>query len=172
MAGGLLGVLLRGPFHYNLAPMAGFTFRCRAAILSLALSLSGLASAGCVDRLLQIRSNPSNASVYLNNDLIGTTPIDHRFDYYGTFEVTLRSDRSFSVHRLEKISPPWYEFFPFDIFAENLLPWRIRDHRKLHYSLEPAPPLKEEEIDRTTKAVLGRLQALEARLQPPAPSSP
>ena len=50
-----------------------------------------LGSAGCVERMLQIRSDPSGASVYVNGKPAGTTPLEHSFDYYGTFEVALRA---------------------------------------------------------------------------------
>ena len=71
-----------------------FLRRSLKAILLTTLSIS---LTGCLERLLQIRSEPAGAEVYINGELVqlendgepipATTPVDVEFDSYGTFEV-------------------------------------------------------------------------------------
>jgi hypothetical protein len=124
-----------------------------------------LAAPGCVERLLQIRSDPPGAEVTVNGVRIGTTPIDHPFDFYGTFDVTLRAKDRISVRRLETVRAPWYEVPPIDFVAENLVPFRIRDHREVPVTLEPAA--QGEEVDAERREVIGRMEALESKIEPP-----
>jgi hypothetical protein len=126
---------------------------------------------GCVERLLQIRSDPPGAEVTVNGEPAGVTPLDHPFTFYGTFEVTLRARGRRSVHTLEPIRPPWYEIFPLDFFAENLTPFRITDSHLLQYGLEEVP-LSEVEMEREQQAAVERMQALERQIERPAPGSP
>jgi hypothetical protein len=159
---------MSGPFPHPRAALRAVR-ALRALLLALALPAG---ASGCVERLLQIRSDPPGAAVYLNGELLGKTPLDHRFDYYGSFDVTLRSERSLSLHKVETVHAPWYQWFPIDFFAENVVPWRVRDQRKLRYTLEPAPPLSGEAAGRALLETRGRLEALEGRLSPPAAASP
>jgi len=130
--------------------------------LAVLLVLSPGFSGGCVERLLQIRSEPSGAEVYVNGERVGTTPLDHNFDYYGTFDIVLRSDEHLSLHRMETVHPPWYEITPIDFFTENLLPVVIRDHHELHYVLEPVG----ENLDPTGEraAISERIGEMEEKL--------
>jgi hypothetical protein len=52
--------------------------------LTLAILLSG-----CATRTLLIESTPSNASVYLNREPVGTTPVEVEFRYGGINEILL-----------------------------------------------------------------------------------
>jgi hypothetical protein len=119
-----------------------------------------------VERLLQIRSDPPEAQVMINGENAGTTPLDHPFTFYGTFDVTLRAKGHRSLRVLEPVSMPWYEVFPLDFFAEHLCPLTLHDRHVLEYKLAKVP-LEEREVEREEKAVLGRLEALERRLDPP-----
>ena len=47
--------------------------------------LTCLASTGCVQRILQVESAPPGASVHINGEAAGTTPLEHPFDFYGEF---------------------------------------------------------------------------------------
>ena len=105
-------------------------------VVYLAL-LSGGTS--CVERIIQIRSDPSGADVYLNGDEVGKTPLDHPFSFYGTVEVALRADGHLYHRELKTLSPPWYEVMPLDLFAELFLPWKVRDVHSVEVALEPAP---------------------------------
>lgn len=109
------------------------------AFFGLFLGAFFLGNTGCVERILQVRSDPSEASVYVNGKAAGTTPLDHSFDYYGTFEVALRAEGCFSHRVLKYAGPPWYQMFPLDLFSELLVPWTIRDTHAVEVRLIPLP---------------------------------
>jgi hypothetical protein len=116
-------------------------------LLSLAVLTGALASAGCVERILQVRSQPPGAAVYVNGEEVGATPCDHDFSFYGTVDVTLRAPGHVSHRELKTLSPPWYQFFPLDFVTDLLVPWPIRDVHEVTVELAPSPV----EIDTATR---------------------
>jgi hypothetical protein len=89
---------------------------------------------GCVDRRFIVESEPPNANVYVNGKLIGASPADMQFTYYGKYRFTFVRDGYQTLTVDETINPPWYEFFPIEFIAENVLPFTIRD---IHYIRKP-----------------------------------
>ena len=108
----------------------------RIAIL-FAAALAG--TTGCVERVLQVRSDPPGATVYVNGTEAGKTPLDHPFTFYGTVEVALRREGALYHRELKELSCPWYDFFPIDFFSELLVPWTIRDVHLVEVRLSPSP---------------------------------
>ncbi len=100
-----------------------------------------LVSSGCVRRRLMVRSNPPGASVYVDKQLIGTTPTASAFTYYGTREVEVVADGFRTEKVLRTISVPWYQIPPLDFFSETLWPWEVRDERIVDITLVPDKPL-------------------------------
>jgi hypothetical protein len=121
------------------------------------------ALAGCVERILEVRSDPPGAAVYLNGDEIGSTPLDHPFTFYGTVDVALRAQGHFSYREIKELPTPWYELFPFDLFAELLWPGNIRDVHRVEARLVPSPGPPDEKARREERekadALRGLLQA-------------
>ena len=113
--------------------------------LLFACSTCLLAASGCVERILQVRSDPPGAVAYVGGEKAGTTPCDHPFTFNGTVDVTLRGPSEptrwgYLSHReMVTLSPPWYEIFPLDFFSELLLPWTVRDEHVLEVRLVPSP---------------------------------
>lgn len=105
-----------------------------------------LVSTGCVERRLFIRSNPPGAVVYVGNKQVGVTPVGVNFTYYGSRDITLVKDGFQTVKDRVEIPPPWYQYFPADFVAENVVPARIRDYRTLDYQLTPKFVVPTEEI--------------------------
>jgi hypothetical protein len=110
--------------HYALA----------AAFLSLLL----MAAAGCVERKMYIRSEPTGAPVWLDETYVGVTPLEHPFAHYGLRRVRvgpLRDDEGAVTHLEQQvdweIEPPWYEKFPIDFFSEVLYPATLVDAHEL-----------------------------------------
>jgi len=109
--------------------------RCPSAIAMLLAA--GLVS-GCVDRRFVITSNPPGATVYREGMLLGVTPVDDPFVYYGTREYKLVLDGFEPLTVKQPTPPPWYEIPPLDFVAENLWPFKIRDVRRPEpYQLQP-----------------------------------
>lgn len=103
----------------------------------LLAALTCLCATGCVQRRLTIRSNPPGALVYVDNHEIGITPVSTDFIYYGTRQIRLVKDGYETLTVLHPIPAPWYQYFPIDFFAENVVPTEIRDERVLDFALTP-----------------------------------
>lgn len=99
-----------------------------------------IALAGCVDRIVSIRSNPPGAEVYLDGELRGTTPHDEHYSYYGTRDLTLVKSGYRSHRRKIGLNSPWWQIFPFDLVTDVLLPFTITDHVEVAVELEKEPP--------------------------------
>lgn len=127
-----------------------------------ALLLVVLGTTGCVERLLQVRSDPPGASVFVNGKEVGKTPCDYPFAFYGTVDVAMRL-QGHELHReVTKLHIPWYELFPLDFFAEFLWPGRLRDVHTLEASLVALPATMPAglEQDLATKAASLRAEAI------------
>jgi hypothetical protein len=108
---------------------------------------------GCVRRRLMVRSNPPGALVYVDNQLIGTTPCATDFVYYGTRELRLvkAGYETYTVN--QPIPAPWYEIPPLDFVSENLTWKKIQDFRTVTYDLKPQTIVPTEQL-------LGRAEEL------------
>ena len=100
-----------------------------SAFLGLALGLGG-----CVQRQLTVTTDPPGALVQLNGQEFGRTPVTRDFTWYGTYDVALRMDGYQTRKTTGKVIAPWWQWVPFDLFAE-LLP--LTDRRQLHYTMKP-----------------------------------
>jgi hypothetical protein len=112
------------------------TNRCGRALLVVAAAALVLAP-GCVRRRLLVRSNPPGATVYVDNQPIGTTPCATNFIYYGTREIRLVKPGYETLTINQPIPAPWYQIPPVDFVSENLVPNEINDYRTVTYNLEP-----------------------------------
>ena len=98
--------------------------------------------------------------VLLDNKVIGTSPIERDFTFYGARQVEARWDpflstteRFRTVKETRYLNAPWYQWFGFDLFFEFLWPFTITDERVFEFKLEPFEP----EDDATTDARMDRL---------------
>ena len=104
---------------------------CLIAVFALLLL------SGCVQRILRIESDPPGASVYVNGEAAGKTPLEHPFDFYGKFEIVLRHADHQSKRIVHEASPPWYAYFPMDMIVEFLLPiFPLHDVHRIEASLQ------------------------------------
>ena len=126
--------------------------------------------AGCVTRTIAIKTNPSNALVYVDDELIGESPVEIPFTYYGTRKITIEkkdADGKLIYERktvLEKIKTPVYEMFPLDFFSENLWPFGIQDNHILNYNLVELKPLSRKEQQ---KRVIENAEELRQKVNSP-----
>lgn len=105
-----------------------------------------VATGGCVQRRMTIRSSPPGAAVYVDDYQIGTTPVSHDFVYYGTRKIRLVKDGYETLTVRQPIPAPWYEYFPLDFVSENLVPWEIRDERVIDLAMAPAAAVPADEV--------------------------
>ncbi len=142
----------------------------------IGMRLTGLALAaallsGCVERRFVITSDPPGAMVIdERGHPIGATPVDRPFTYYGKYRFTLVKDGFQTQVVEEPISAPWYEWIGLDFISENLLPFTLRDVRRLHFSMQPAHVVPPEAVLEEAQRLRERGQAigspLPANLQP------
>lgn len=126
---------------------------------------------GCVLRSLTIDSNPPGATVYLDDEPIGETPVTTTFTYYGTRKIVL--EKTDAEGRLlyertiayEKIKAPIYQIFPIDFFFELMIPVKLNDEHYFSYQLDP---LKRIPVKERQKEVMRNAEELRAQLQEPA----
>ncbi len=99
---------------------------------------------GCVERWLQIRSDPSGARVFLDGNEVGRTPVQVPFIHYGTHEVLLYVEPGDEAYRIDSrtviLKAPWYEWFPLDFIVENLLPATFVDTQRVNFTIPMFQP--------------------------------
>ncbi|HTN75565.1 MAG TPA: PEGA domain-containing protein [Pirellulaceae bacterium] len=92
---------------------------------------------GCVRRRLTVRTAPAGATLYVDDQPIGETPVSTPFTYYGTRKIQLVKDNFETLTVKQTFDLPWYQYPPLDFITENLWPWEIRDERVVDFQLIP-----------------------------------
>jgi hypothetical protein len=129
---------------------------------------------GCVERRYVVTSDPPGAVVMVNNRPLGQTPVDGRFDWYGTYEFTLVADGYETLRVRQPIRPPVWQYFPLDFFVENLWPFHVEDVRRFHYQMQPLCQPNTRQLLDQAEGLRGRAATLpgEAQQQQQAPPPP
>ena len=137
--------------------------RCLAGFV---LAAALLITAGCVRRTARFTSVPDGARVFLNDREIGRTPATVEFTWYGDYDVVYRLDGYETVKTNAVISPPLYQRFPFDFFAEVLWPGELHDHHDIPtQELVARQPIDQDEL-------IGRAKELRERALSESEKSP
>lgn len=104
-----------------------------------------IASVGCgrVDRRLVVTSEPSGASVRLNGDHVGQTPVDVPFVWYWFYDLEVEKEGFETDYKRVRLQSPWYLWPPLDLAAE-VVPIRVVDRKEVHFDLtgeqfQPSP---------------------------------
>lgn len=115
--------------------------------------------AGCVERILSVRSEPPGAEVWLDGERVGTTPAEIPYDWYGTRELTLERPGYRSITVSVELSPPWWQIFPLDFVTDLLLPFTVTDRTERHFLLqqERATGADAEELRQRAAELKGKL---------------
>ena len=150
---------------------SGARSRRRGLVVLAAFAALGLA--GCVERVLLIRTDPPGARVWVNGKDRGTSPVSVRYVHEGRFEVriekagyeSLADEVTTEVH-LDAVPGP-------DFFAENG-PWKIERRTAADFRLVPlrATPLTPDEmLALKQRAEAFRERARAAAVEPGTPTS-
>jgi hypothetical protein len=91
-----------------------------AAVLCATIFPVGLS--GCVERYFRIDTEPAGARIYINGEDAGVSPVERPFTHYGTMRVDAHFEKQPGVTQLVELEPPWYQYFPLDLFSELLDP--------------------------------------------------
>lgn len=90
-----------------------------------------------------INTDPPGARVFLDDELVGESPVKVPFTYYGVRKLTIEKmdkDGKLTHKRLTMmadINPPYYQFFPVDLVSELVAPVKLKDERTFNFQLEP-----------------------------------
>jgi hypothetical protein len=128
-------------------------------LLAVAVVLVAGVSCGCVERTAKIQTEPPGALVLVNDEEVGVSPVKFSFLWYGDYDIMVRKPGYATLKTHHRIDAPWYEWPPFDLIAETMVPVMIRDQRELPtLTLEPAQTPTADEL--VQRAVELRDQAL------------
>ncbi|MDZ4755265.1 MAG: PEGA domain-containing protein [Phycisphaerae bacterium] len=126
----------------------------RSMVVMATLALATVGAGGCVRRVVTITSDPSGATVWLNDRELGRTPVEAEFTYYGTYDVRLQKDGYEPLDTSADAKSPWWDTIGVD-FAAELVPAQLKSENLWHFPLEPAST--------DTDALLQRAKALRDR---------
>ena len=133
--------------------------------MCVAVCAAGLTGVGCVERRIEITSEPAGALVWVNDQQVGRTPTQASFLYHGVYDVRLQLDGFEPLVTEAEASPPIYEHAPLDLVAE-MVPARIQNVQHWHFVLEPSleSTLSREELEagllERAGAMRGELEAI------------
>ncbi|HZW08324.1 MAG TPA: PEGA domain-containing protein [Phycisphaerales bacterium] len=129
-------------------------------LTAIAVLAAGLA--GCVERRLEITSEPPGALVYVNDQEVGRTPTEASFLFHGVYDVRVELEGYEPLRTTAEAEAPFYEYAPLDLAAEAL-PTRIHNVQHWHFVLEPALELAQtkEELE---AGLLGRAATMRDEL--------
>ncbi|MBO7725002.1 MAG: PEGA domain-containing protein [Thermoguttaceae bacterium] len=98
-----------------------------------------LTGTGCngVRRRLTIRTDPPGATVWINDQEIGRTPISHNVTYSGTYKIRLAMEGKKTKTVMYAVKTPWYLWPGVDFISENLVPGELRDQQICEERMEP-----------------------------------
>jgi len=124
---------------------------------------------GCVDRKFIIESNVPNAQVYIDNAPIGAAPAYAPFEYYGYYTIRVVHPGYETIVKRQHVAAPWYAYPPLDFITEVLLPFHIRDTRRIHIELQPAAQGRTDDILNAAETLRQRGMALPLPDRPAPP---
>ena len=113
---------------------------------------------GCVERELTIKTNPEDALVFLNDEEIGFSPVTVNFNWYGNYCVRIRKEGYETLNTHRELKGPWYDAFPFDFFAQIIVPNRIVDSYEWTFDLAPRRQISREELIQNAREMQNQLQ--------------
>jgi len=138
----------------------------------LAMALLASPGAGCVTRTYVISSDPPGAIVYRNGQPIGATPVEENFVYYGKYHFRLVKDGYEPLDVDQDVHAPCYEYPPLDAVSEILNPYKLRDVHRFHYLLQPAQPVRPDDVRSRAEQLRGQGQQIGPPRATPAPPPP
>lgn len=139
-----------------------------ARVLLTLVAVGAAALCSCVRRTMTITTEPKGAIVSLNDHEVGRSDVSVDFTWYGDYDVTLRKEGYKTLHTHWAVDSPWYQYAPFDFFAEILWPGRIVDARTQHFVLEPQEETSPNDLQTRAFELRNSALGIEPRSEPTA----
>lgn len=98
-------------------------------------------SAGWVNRSLTIETDPKDADIYFDDNLIGKSPVKFDFMWYAKHRIRIEKKGYYKLEKTELIKAPFFMYIPLDLVSEAL-PIHLKDERKFSYKLFPREEIK------------------------------
>ncbi len=117
-----------------------------------------IATTGCVERKLTVNTLPQGAVVTLNDEEIGLSPVTTSFNWYGDYKVRISKSGFQTLQTHRELKGPWYDRFPFDFFAQIIIPKRIVDSYEWTFELTEQERVKSEELIKNAQKMNKLLQ--------------
>ncbi len=105
-----------------------------------------LSGAGCIERTVTITTVPEGATVHLNDQEVGKSPITLPFTWYGDYDVICRKEGYETLRTRMRLATPWYQLPGIDLITECFVPFTVRDRRAAEFQLDPKTIPSREEI--------------------------
>jgi hypothetical protein len=113
--------------------------------------LAAVLLAGCVERRLTINTEPQGATVVLNDQQIGISPVTVPFNWYGDYWVRASKEGCETLNTHRRLQAPLYDHIGLDFFVQILYPGHITDSYEWTFPLSPKEyPTREQLIDQAT----------------------
>jgi len=106
----------------------------RYSVLIITL-VAAILQSGCVERRLTINTTPQGATIVLNDQEIGASPVTVPFNWYGDYRVRISKDGYETLDTHRTLKAPLHDYFPFDFFAQVIYPGRIVDSYEWSFEL-------------------------------------
>jgi hypothetical protein len=142
--------------------MRHWPFSALSALSAVGFAVAFAFLPGCVERTLTLRSDPPGATVVVNGDYAGTTPVKFPFETYGVFDVVMSYPGHTRLHETVPVKAPWWEKIPIDFFVEDVWPGCVRDDHEATLTLKPAAAADESGIEQREQDRRARMQAAES----------
>ena len=123
-----------------------------------------LLATGCIERTVSINTEPEGATVILNDQEVGQSPVRVPFTWYGDYDIIIRKSGYQTLQTSQRLETPWYELPGIDLFTECFMLFTVHDDRVLEtFVLDPAQPATREALLEAAAEMKGRALAAEAK---------
>ncbi|MCA9292587.1 MAG: PEGA domain-containing protein [Phycisphaerales bacterium] len=123
----------------------------RRPAIAIAFVCMTCALPGCVERRIVITSEPTGATVFLNDTEVGRTPVEVDFTYFGVYDVRVRKDGFEPLATTAEAKAPFYEWPGVDLVA-MLVPVTKKTRIDWHFDLQPANADESSLLERASAA--------------------
>jgi hypothetical protein len=129
-----------------------------AVLVLVVFCLAGIALAGCVERTLTINTEPQGATIVLNDQEVGVSPVTVPFNWYGDYWVRAGREGYETLNTHRKLKAPLHDYFPLDFFAQVLYPGHIVDTYEWTFELSPKEYPTRDRLIEDAQSVRGQLE--------------